>query len=129
MNFDRISSDLEAIIWSWGEMKQFIQHSLGFNLDAVHVIVGVLIFLAAALLLRRPVSSLAPWLVVFVLTCFNEAMDLWLQQWPNPAIQYGEGLKDILLTLLLPTVLLLTARRFPRLYVARDPGAAGPVTD
>jgi hypothetical protein len=31
-------------------------------------------------------------------------------------MQYGESLKDVLLTMLLPTLLLITTRRFPWLY-------------
>lgn len=119
MGLDRLSTDIQAIVKSWAETKEFVERSLAFSLDSLHVIAGVLILLTAALLIRKPVTNWQPWLVVLVLTCTNEIADLWSEQWPSPGRQYGEGVKDLLLTMLLPTVLLLASRRFPRLF---DPG-------
>lgn len=124
MHLDLIS-DLKTIALSWGETKQFVEHVIAFSLDAVHVIGGVLVLLAASLLLRKPVSSMQPWVVVLVLACINELIDLWIDQWPSPGMQYGEGVKDLLLTMLLPTVLFLTSRSFPQLFSVRSDSAFG----
>jgi hypothetical protein len=51
----------------------------------------------------------------------NEAGDLWVEQWPEPAMQYGEGLKDIVLTMFLPTVLILVARFRPGILSGHNP--------
>lgn len=101
----------------WYQVKLFIEHSSAFSPDALHVFAGVAIQLLTAAVLRRPVSRWAPWLVVLVAIIVNEAIDLWVERWPQPGMQYGEGAKDVLLTMILPTMLLLVARLRPRLLV------------
>lgn len=115
MGFDKLSGSVQTIAWSWHETKLFVEHLVGFSHDAIHVIGGVLVLLTAAFLLRKSVSNLQPWLVVLVLASINELADLWIEQWPSPGRQYGESAKDLLLTMLLPSVLLVTARFFPTL--------------
>lgn len=129
MVVERVSADVQAIAWSWKQAKLFIENSFAFSTDSIHVIAGVLIFLAAALLLRRPVSNWQPWLVVLVLTSINELADLWIESWPSLGRQYGQGAKDVLLTMLLPTLLLLTARSFPRLYAPTKPAGQAQAPD
>jgi hypothetical protein len=111
---------------SWYQIKLFLQHSAGITMDATHVIVGVLILLLAARLTRRSVADPLPWLCVFVLELINEASDLWGEQWPEPGMQYGESAKDILLTMFLPTILLLAARLSPGIFGPRGRPAAAP---
>jgi hypothetical protein len=101
---------------SWHEGKLFIEHSVKIDHDALHVIVGVLLWLVLGVVTRRPLSSVRPWLWVLAIIGWNEAVDLWVEQWPDPAMQYGEGAKDLLLTILLPTVLLLAVRLRPDLF-------------
>lgn len=98
----------------WVETKHFIERSVSLSPDALHVIAGVMMQVAAALLLRKPLTSWWPWLVVLVFTSSNEIIDLWFERWPSSGMQLGEGFKDLLLTMLLPTMLLLASRRFPR---------------
>lgn len=85
-------------------------------MDSLHVVAGVVLQLLAAAFLRRPVSHRAPWLCVLALELLNEISDLWVETWPLPAMQWGEGVKDILLTMTLPTLLLLLARHRPGLF-------------
>ena len=35
----------------------------------------------------------------FALILCNEAVDLWVERWPDPGQPYGEGVKDLLLTM------------------------------
>ena len=105
--------------WTWVEFKLLIERSIAFSLDSLHVMTGVVLQLLFSALLRRPVSTLWPWVLVLVLTCANETADLWFEQWPHPGMQYGESARDLLLTLFLPTVLMLTARCAPGLYGRR----------
>ena len=100
----------------WYQLKLFIEHASGVSMDALHVLVGVGLQLLFALVFRKTLKSWRPWLFVFVLLLINETGDLWVEQWPNPGMQYGEGFKDIVLTMLLPTLLLICARRWPRLF-------------
>ena len=100
----------------WYELKQFLEHASGFSMDALHVIAGVAVQLAAAALLRSSVARWAPWLILLALELLNEAADLYVEQWPQRGMQLGEGVKDVLLTMALPTLLLLAARLRPALF-------------
>ena len=101
---------------SWHEGKLFIEHSVRIDHDALHVIVGVLLWLLFAMLARRPITSWYPWLWLFVIIAWNETVDLWNEQWPDPGQQYGEGVKDLLVTMAVPTVMMLAARARPDLF-------------
>jgi hypothetical protein len=101
---------------SWHQGKLFIEHSVSFSHDALHILVGVLLWITFGLLLRRPLTSWLPWLWLFALILWNEAVDLWIEQWPQPGQQYGEGAKDLLLTMAVPTILMAAARARPDLF-------------
>ena len=105
-----------AIMTSWHEGKVFIEHSVSVSHDSLHVIVGVLIWLAVALLLRKPVTSWKPWLWLFAIILWNETVDLWMEQWPDAGQQYGEGAKDVIVTMLVPTLIMFAARIRPELF-------------
>lgn len=105
---------------SWSEWKLLFERSVAFSTDSLHVITGVVVFLVAAAIVRRPISSWRPWLVALLLTIMNEFSDLFIERWPHPGRQYGESVKDIILTMALPSLLLLSARFVPRLYGAPD---------
>jgi hypothetical protein len=109
---------VSAAMSSWHEGKLFIEHTVAINHDALHVIVGVLVWLAVGLLSRRPLSSLRPWLWLLAIIGWNETVDLWVEQWPDPGMQYGEGAKDLILTMFLPTILMLVVRFAPGLFRA-----------
>ena len=105
--------------YDWYQTKLFIEHATGIEMGSLHVMAGVLIQFAAAFLLRMPVQRWAPWLIVLALELANEFSDLHLDQWPDLGSQYGEGAKDVLATMFLPTVILLVARLKPELFVRR----------
>jgi hypothetical protein len=56
---------------------------------------------------------------MLALILWNETVDLWVEQWPDPGMQYGEGAKDVLLTMIVPTVLLFAVRIRPDLFRRR----------
>jgi hypothetical protein len=103
---------------SWHEGKLFVEHTIAINHDALHIIIGVLVWLGIALVMRRPVSTKFPWLWLLALILWNETVDLWTEQWPDAGMQYGEGAKDVLLTMFVPTVLMFAARLRPALFAA-----------
>jgi hypothetical protein len=109
-----------AAMTSWHQGKLFIEHSLTINHDALHVLVGVLLWLVLGLLLQRPLTSWRPWLWLFAAILWNESVDLWVEKWPDPGQQYGEGAKDLLLTMFLPTIIKAAARMRPDLFRARS---------
>jgi large-conductance mechanosensitive channel len=110
---------VEAAVWKWEEWKQFLEHSIAFSSDALHVIVGVVILLAVAVLIQKPVSSVWPLLSVLILELLNEAADLTLEWWPHRGMQYGESMRDVILTMVLPTVLFLSTRIRPQIFARR----------
>ena len=103
----------------WYQVKLFIEHASGISMDALHILVGFAIFLLAALALRRSTASTLSWLATLVLEIGNEAYDLTVELWPDLASQLGEGAKDIILTMALPTLVLLVARWRPTLLVGQ----------
>jgi hypothetical protein len=100
---------------SWYKAKMFIEHASVVTSDAIHVLIGVFIQLLMAMLLRRSIAAWLPWLLVLALALANEGIDLWIEQWPDLAMQYGESAKDIFLTMALPTLLMTVARLRPQL--------------
>ena len=105
----------------WYESKLFLEQALAVSHDSLHVLTGVMIQLAVALAFRRTLASWLPWTAVLGFALVNEAVDLWVERWPNPGMQFGEGAKDIVLTILLPTLLLVAARVRPDLFRTRAP--------
>ena len=119
----------------WHQVKDWLEHAIGLNMDALHVYVGLAILLAVALVLRKPLRSPIPWLVLLALELANEYYDWTYDFWTGPggrAIQAAEGVRDIWNTMAVPTFLLLASRFFPGLFTgwrrrgsAADAGEAG----
>jgi hypothetical protein len=101
---------------SWHQAKLFIEHSLNISHESLHIFIGLLLWLVFGLVSRRPLTSSGPWLWLFAVILWNEAVDLWIEQWPDPGQQYGEGAKDLLLTMAVPTIMMLAARARPDLF-------------
>ena len=101
---------------TWHQGKLFVEHSLTISHDALHILVGTLLWIVFGLALRRPLYAWRAWRWLFAATFLNEAVDLWVEQWPDPGQQYGEGAKDVLLTMAVPTLIMLAARLRPDLF-------------
>lgn len=101
---------------SWHQGKLFIEHSITISHDSLHILVGVLLWIVLGILLRRPLYTWRPWLWLLAATLWNEAVDLWVEQWPDPGQQYGEGAKDLILTMAVPTIMMFASRLRPDLF-------------
>ena len=82
----------------------------GLSKDALHVYLGIGVWLLAAALFRRSITTLRPWLAVLVVACIVEgfdAFDDWVQlgRW-----RWRASLHDVVNTMFWPTVLALLAR-------------------
>jgi hypothetical protein len=91
-------------------LKLDIMGFTGLAKDALHIYVGLGVWLLAAALFRRSITTLRPWLAVLVVACVIEgfdAFDDWVQlgRW-----RYMASLHDVINTLFWPTVLALLAR-------------------
>ncbi|MGZ8311773.1 MAG: hypothetical protein ACXWUR_06870 [Allosphingosinicella sp.] len=89
---------------------------MGISQDAMHIFIGVGFQILLALLFRVRLSHPLPWFGVLVFELANEWSDLHLDLWPDRAVQYGESLKDLGLTMAIPTALLLLVRFVPGLF-------------
>lgn len=93
--------------------------------DALHVYGAFAIQIAAAALLRRPLSSWIPWYIVLALEITNEALDILLGEEAHVQPWQLEGARhDLVNTMVLPTALLLLCRYAPALF--RPPPASPP---
>jgi hypothetical protein len=118
--FDNLAHAAASTLKSWYQTKMAIEHASVVNSDALHVLVGPFLWLLAAAVLRRRLSDWLPWLFVLAAALFNEWVDLWVERWPSPRQQYAETVKDILLTVAVPTIFMLAAR----LYSSSDAAPA-----
>lgn len=104
---------IEALGYWWYITKTTAEHALGFSNDALHVMIGVSLQLVVARVMRVSVAQILPWLAVLGLELLNEWWDLSFEIWPDHAMQWGESAKDVLLTMAVPSILLVVARRWP----------------
>jgi hypothetical protein len=82
----------------------------GLSKDALHIYVGIGVWLLAAAVFRRSITTLRPWLVALIVACGIEcfdAFDDWVQlgHW-----RWRASLHDVINTMFWPTVLALLAR-------------------
>ena len=99
---------LDSIVAGYGGIKAWLTASTGATEDLLHVHAGLLIFVLAALLLRRKMRSPIPLALVVFFAVLNEVFD-WLAGGSHQAL---EPYVDIANTLFWPTVLFLVARRW-----------------
>lgn len=115
-------ADRRMTFLGWYQVKLFIEHASGISMDALHILVGFVVFLVAARLLKSGVASPLPWLALLILELGNEAYDLHVERWPEFSSQLGEGVKDLMLTMALPTLVALVARLRPAIFSSEAPG-------
>lgn len=90
--------------------KLAVVTATGLSKDALHVYVGLIVWLASAAVVRRPVRSLLPLGVVLAVAVLGEAWDAngdiaTLRHW-----RIGDSVHDVVNTVFWPTVLWLLAR-------------------
>jgi hypothetical protein len=113
----------------WHHLKEWAEHASGLNMDALHVYAGCFLQLGSALIMRRSLRSLWPWLVVLGVEFANEVNDYNYEVWPDRSIQLAEGVRDMWNTMALPTLLLLLARFAPRLLTGAPAAILPSVAD
>ncbi|KQN21255.1 hypothetical protein ASE86_14925 [Sphingomonas sp. Leaf33] len=103
---------------AWESFKVWLTDTLPFSHHDYHLMLGVLLTLGFGWLLRRPLGSWLPLILVFVLEMINEVLDFtryYLDSYPwGP----GPALIDIAITMLPPLAIVLAAR-WERRRVAR----------
>ncbi len=100
----------------WFEIKNWLEMETGLDRDSLHIYAGVGVQLIVALFLRRSLASPVPWFFVAAAALANEYYDYSFVPEPLHAeqIYVDEAISDIWNTLLLPSLLLVIARFWPR---------------
>lgn len=93
----------------WGGIKTAVEDYFDLSADALHVHVSILLLLFFALVTRRRLYHPLPYLLLFVVECMNEFIDM---NQPVGSIEsnWPASRHDILNTMFLPTVLILLLR-------------------
>ena len=86
-----------------------VQH-LSLAKDALHIYVGLALFLGSALLFRWPLRSWKPWAVVLAAALLGEAWDLRDSGVYHTRVNLWANWKDVWNTMFWPSALLLLAR-------------------
>lgn len=94
----------------YNALKTDVAEFLGIAKDALHIHIGLALFVGFIVLLRRSPASLLPWLGVLGLELVNELMDI--LHWHTGAFSFepGDSLKDIANTMAWPTIALVGFR-------------------
>lgn len=101
------------IVLAWEAAKVWLTETLPFSHDDYHLVLGVLMTLGLGWVLRRPLGSWLPLLIVLALELTNEALDF--TRYYVDSYPWGPGpmLSDIALTMLPPLAIVLAARWDP----------------
>jgi len=98
----------------WVNLKDLIASLSGLDRASLHVLASVPLYAALALLVRRPLTSLRPLLLLMLIAAANEVAsgyaDGILERWEIPG-----SLRDLVLVLALPAFLFVALRIRPLL--------------
>ena len=100
----------------WMAIKTAVAGASDISRDALHLLGGVGGHLILVIVLRSWTGALLPFGLVLVAAMLNEYYDLTIEPWTGPerGRQWAESVKDLLLTMAVPLVLLLLSRFAPR---------------
>ena len=98
--------------------KLWLVGSTGLAKDALHVHIALALFLGSALLMRWPLRSWKPWLVVLTAAIAGEAWDIWDTIGAGRAILPAANWQDVWNAMVWPSAILLLART-TKLFQAR----------
>lgn len=105
-------------------LKIVMTDLLNLSRDALHIHVGLGIYVLAILALRRGPASPLPWLIVLAFELVNEILDLYHE------VDFSGAIVDILNTMLWPTIAFVVATVVARRKraVAADAASSASVT-
>ena len=98
----------------YNSIKTAISDLIGLSKDALHIHLGLAIFVGLVLLLRKSPSSILPWLGVLAFELVNETLDAFHWRTGELDIDLPGAIKDIGNTMLWPTVALIAFRVIER---------------
>ena len=90
-------------------IKDIIRLS-GLPDPVLHLLLGLAIYLISAAVLKRPLWSWTPWLIAFAFQAINEMADVGRDLMEGDIIRWRGGLIDTVVTMALPTLILLISK-------------------
>ena len=114
---------MAAIVESWEIFKDWLSAAVHLSHFQLHVTLGLALTVLIGRLLRKPLGSFLPLLIVLVLELANELSDFLRYHLANWPWTPRETLIDIAITMLPPLALVLAARMATQLRASRR-GAA-----
>ncbi len=111
-NFLFVCTMLASIIQSF---KLTLVSTLGLSKDALHIYVGLGVFIIVSLLFKKPLRSWLPWCFVLAAACLGELVDMRDDLNSFGHWRWQASLHDIVNTLFWPTVFFGLARFTQRL--------------
>jgi hypothetical protein len=109
----------------YNTLKTELSNLLGISKDALHIHLGLALYLLVALVFRRRLSSWLPWLALLAFEIVNELVDIFHVHGGVMGFELGDSLKDVINTMFWPTVVLVVART----RAAQPSGAAATSPD
>ena len=100
--------------WDWIYYKSWLSLASGLSDDVLHLFAGMTLLVLFALVLRRAPWHWLPWLGVLVLESANETYDLTQTSYVTGEGNFPAAWHDLWMTMLWPTVILLSFRRLAR---------------
>ena len=94
----------------WQDTKTALVDHAHLGRDALHIYAALLIFLGACWLFRWKAGSIKPWLLVLLVQTINEIFDMRIGFEDGGAIRIWGTIKDMVNTMIAPTLLVLAAR-------------------
>lgn len=94
----------------------WLESTTGLERDALHIYCALVIQFSLSLFFRRGLGSPWPWIIVLVVAVTNEYLDYQRVGESEASILFfkEEAFRDMWNTMLIPTVLMLIARFWPR---------------
>jgi len=92
------------------ESKLWLTELVGLSRDALHIYVGLTVFLLTALVFRLPLRDWRPLAAVFLAAVAGELIDLFERVTPRSPPNWSTSWHDLWNTMFWPVVLFLLAR-------------------
>ncbi len=92
------------------QAKLAIVENAGLAKDALHIYVAVIVFFGACLVFGWKSRQWKPWLAVLVVSLTGEIWDMHGSYLHNGDVWVAHGLKDVVNSMVVPTVLVLASR-------------------
>ncbi len=114
MAWYELSASVADWVGVWVNAKTAMKQLAPFESGWLHLIVGPIVFVGAALAMRKPFSSWHAWVVVFMIAAINEWIDLAAEDWQQFESRLVDSTSDFLVTMAVPSLWLIVARHLTR---------------